>query len=358
MGELFPLLVRALDQSQIVAMQFLRVSRVRVTVRTQAYREELLKSQFMFEDVVIPVSPADRVAKVVYVRDLPFELSAESVQSVFSVFGEVYSVQFVYHKEFPTICTGTRIVLMSVQVPVPSTVIVLGFECRVWYPGQPLLCSICQEPGHLARACPLSGLCRRCKQPGHKAQEYPHGRSQPSRTVQSTPPAPVLSSVQPSCPVPSSVSHAVQSTPPVSVPCSVEPSSPGPSTVPMSVEPSHFVPSTVKPSISDLSTSVSDVSSEDEGAISSDSSVASSSLASVRFYASALPNVPPVTVSPSVADFKKLVSLVLTKVKLGAGSSQVRVLAVSLCKSHKLCLSNADLDCVVSAVSQVRPCPK
>ena len=45
MGELFPLLVRALDQSQIVAMQFLRVGCVRVTVRSQAYREELLKPQ-------------------------------------------------------------------------------------------------------------------------------------------------------------------------------------------------------------------------------------------------------------------------------------------------------------------------
>ena len=48
----------------------------------------------------------------------------------------------------------------------------------------------------------------------------------------------------------------------------------------------------------------------------------------------------------------------LTKVKVGAGPSQVRVLALSLCKSHKLCLSDADLDRVVSAVSQVRPCPK
>lgn len=128
-GELFPLLVRALDQSQIVAMHFLRVGCVRVTVRTQAYREKLLKPQFMFEDVIIPIRPADRVVKVVYVRDLPFDLSVESVQFVFSVFGEVYSVQFVYHKEFPTICTGTRTVLMSVQVPVPSTVNVLGFDC-------------------------------------------------------------------------------------------------------------------------------------------------------------------------------------------------------------------------------------
>ena len=33
-GKLFLLLVRALDQSQIVAMQFLPEGRVRVTVRT------------------------------------------------------------------------------------------------------------------------------------------------------------------------------------------------------------------------------------------------------------------------------------------------------------------------------------
>ena len=253
---------------------------------------------------------------------------------MFSVFGEVYSVQFMYRKEFPTICTGTRTVLMSVQIPVPSTVNVLSFECRVWYPGQPLLCCICQEPGHLPRACPLSGLCRRCKQPGHKAGECPHGRGQPSPSVQSTPPAPVQSSVEPSCPVPSSVSHAVQSTPPVSVPSSVGPSSPDPSTVPMSLEPSNSVPSTVqssessktdpstsKPSNSDLSTAVSDVSSDDEGAISCDSSVASSSFASFRFSTSTAPNVPPVTVSPSVADFKKLVSLSLTQVRFGARPS-------------------------------------
>ena len=223
---------------------------------------------------------------------------------------------------------------MSVQVPVPSTVNVLTFESRVWYPGQPLLCCIGQEPGHLPRACPLSGFCRRGNQPGHKAGECPHGRGQPSPSVQSTPPAPVPSSVEPSCPVPSSVSHAVQSTPPVSVPSSVEPSSPDPSTVPMSVEPSNSVPSTVqssessktdpsssKPSNSDLSTAVSDVSSDDEGAISSDSSVVSSSFVSFRFSTSTVPNVPPVTVSPSVADFKKLVSLLLTQVKFGAGPS-------------------------------------
>lgn len=88
-------------------------------LRTEAYGEELLSSKFMFEGVLIPVSSANHVAMVVY------------AQSVFFIFGDVFPVQFVYHREFPTICTGTRTLLMSVKDSVPSTVNVYGFECRV-----------------------------------------------------------------------------------------------------------------------------------------------------------------------------------------------------------------------------------
>ena len=45
-GELFPLLVRALHENEIVAMQFLRVGAVRVIVRYEAYREDLVSSEF------------------------------------------------------------------------------------------------------------------------------------------------------------------------------------------------------------------------------------------------------------------------------------------------------------------------
>ena len=105
--------------------------RVRVTVRSEAYREDLLSSEFRFEDTVVPVTPADCVAKSVYVRDLPFEVSDKSIVFVFSNYGKVYSVKSLFHNEFPVICTGTRIVLMSVNDPVPSVVNVHGFECRV-----------------------------------------------------------------------------------------------------------------------------------------------------------------------------------------------------------------------------------
>ena len=99
----------------------------------------------------------------------------------------MYSVKSVYHKEFPAICTGTRTVLMSVNASVPFIVNVHGFECRVWYPGQPAYCAVCRSCGHLSRACPLSGLCRHCKQPGHVARECMQAWIQPR------PPAPLAS---------------------------------------------------------------------------------------------------------------------------------------------------------------------
>ena len=71
---MFPLLVRALHENTIAPMQFLQGGHVRVTVRSEAYRKELLSSEFRFEDTVVPVTPVDCVAKFVYVRDLPYEV--------------------------------------------------------------------------------------------------------------------------------------------------------------------------------------------------------------------------------------------------------------------------------------------
>lgn len=137
----------------------------------------------MFEGVLIPVSSADHVAMVVY------------AQSVFSVFGDVFPVQFVYHREFPTICTGTRTLLMSVKDSVPSTVNVYGFEsCLVPWPTAHMF--------HLLRAWSLTlSLCWCCKQPSHMASECGQawGQPLPSSSVSvphvSTPPdpAPALS---------------------------------------------------------------------------------------------------------------------------------------------------------------------
>ena len=187
-------------------------------MRSEAYREDLLSSEFRLEDTVVPVTPADCVAKSVYVRDLPFEVSDKSIASVFSTYGKVYSVKSVYYNEFPAICTGTRIVLMSVNNPALSVVNVHGFECRVWCPGQPAFCSVCRSSGHLPRACPLSGLCGRCKQPGHVARECGQAWGQPRPSSSTS--VPSLSS-SPVDPDPDPVTDPVPDDPSPPVPASI-----------------------------------------------------------------------------------------------------------------------------------------
>ena len=191
-GDLCPLLVRALLASKISALQFLRGGRVRVTFREPAFREELLSNDLFFEDRLIPVTPAGVHVVTVYVRDLPVELSNDSVKSACSTYGEVYSVRHGFFKDFPDLQNGNRLILMSISNSIPSLLNVLGFVCRAWHPGQPVYCTICKESGHPPRTCPLSGLCRRCKQPGHVARECRQGRGQPRpSSVAPVDPAPV-----------------------------------------------------------------------------------------------------------------------------------------------------------------------
>ena len=158
LGDLCPLLVRALHANKISALQILRGGRVRVTVREPAFQEELLSNDLSFEGRKVPVTPAGVHVVTVYVRDLPVELSDETVKSAFSSYGEVYSVRHGYFKDFPDLRNGNRLILISVCNPIPSSLNVLGFVCRTWHPGQPVHCTICKESGHLlgrvpSRAC-------------------------------------------------------------------------------------------------------------------------------------------------------------------------------------------------------------
>ncbi|XP_044178254.1 uncharacterized protein LOC122960247 [Acropora millepora] len=338
-SEVAPQLLQALDVEKIAAVQFLKNGQVRVTCKTAEYRDDLLEgSTFLFGDVPIPVTAADQPIRSVFVRDLPFEVPDCDVKSAFESFGVVLSVHQCFFRDFPSVANGTRRLVMSFRGSIPSSVSVADFPVRVFHAGQPVVCSICHESGHLPRDCPFSGLCLRCKQPGHMARHctQPWGPSSSSSSSSSSPPVSTSSSV------PVSTSQSTSST-----------------TVPSTSVSSAL--SAPVPSVQSQSQVLSEASLEDREIAESSEAGASSSLSSsvtpvtVQSTPVAVSSVsPPTAVSPvsccsadvsprpprtSSADFKRLIRLVVPKIKLGSDVSVVKKQCIGLAKSHKLNVS-------------------
>ena len=384
-ADISPQLLNALGPDKVSAVQFLRNGRVRVTTKTTAYRDELLRgSSFRYGDVEVPVSAADALFLAVYVRDLPYEVPDADVVSVFKAFGVVLSIRPCFFKNFPSVANGTRVLQMSFTDPLPSTLYVASSPVRVWHPGQPAFCSVCREPGHLPRDCQYSGLCLKCRSPGHKARNCPSNMSTsaPSSVVPSSPastPEPTPEPSPPSTPAsfmstraPSPVPSSTPVPPPV---VSTSASTPVPPVPPPVVStsasaPVPSVPVTSVPSTSVLSVSVFPVSSptvqspvtstsnfqvpvfpvsadvplkEGEIAMFSEPSEAGAS-SSKPARSSNVPRVTPAN------DYKKLVRLVLPKVKPGSISSNVKKLCLSLVKTHRLNVSDDECSRIAESI--------
>ena len=78
------------------------------------------------------------------------------MKSVFERFGVVHSISPCFFRDFPSVSNGTRRLVMSFREAIPSSASVVDFPVHA---GQPVICSVCHESGHLLRACPFSGLC-------------------------------------------------------------------------------------------------------------------------------------------------------------------------------------------------------
>ena len=335
-SEVVPQLLQALDVEKIAAVQFLKNGQVRVTCKTAEYRDDLLEgSTFLFGDVPIPVTAADQPIRSVFVRDLLFEVPDCDVKSAFESFGVVLSVHQYFFRDFPSVANGTRRLVMSFRGSIPSSVSVADFPVRVFHAGQPVVCSICHESGHLPLDCPFSGLCLRCKQPGHMArhctQPWDPSSSSSSSSSSSIPPV-STSSAPVSSPqfVPSSVPSSSSS-----VPASTIQSTPVQSVLSTATVPSTSVSAPV-PSVQSHELTTPE---DGEVFMSSDLSVADAS-----------PPRRPRPCVPSSADYKKLVRLVLPKVKLGSDSSTVKKLCLSIVKTHKLSVSDDECARVAASV--------
>ena len=168
--DIVPELVRGLP-ADIKCLQFLSQGKVRITLGCADSALKCFEDGVHFKGSRLPVQSADPRARLVYVRDCPSEVSDASVRELLAPYGVVRRVVQVPHNKFPKISTGTRKVTMSVTKEIPSILRVAGFDCRVWYAGQPSVCPICRKPGHRVKQCPDHGKCRRCHQPGHVARQ-------------------------------------------------------------------------------------------------------------------------------------------------------------------------------------------
>ena len=170
-AEMVPNLLEILHVEDLRCVQFLRNGKVRVSFREKDVRDHYLVEGLRFGDHDIPVTKDGQKVTVLYIRDLPYEVPSDDLVDFFSNYGEVLTVERSVAVNFPGLCNGNRILKLILNEDLPYFLSVCGYQCRVWYRGQPLQCLVCRERGHRAQSCPLSGRCRYCHQVGHMARD-------------------------------------------------------------------------------------------------------------------------------------------------------------------------------------------
>ena len=170
-AEMTPNLLEILRVEDLRCVQFLRSGKVRVSFREKDMRDHYLVEGLRFGDLDIPVTKDGQKVTVLHIRDLPYEVSSEDLVNFFSNYGEVLTVERSVAANFPALCNGNRILKLILNEDLPYFLSVCGFQCRVWYRGQPLQCLVCRQRGHRVQSCPLSGRCRYCHQVGHMARD-------------------------------------------------------------------------------------------------------------------------------------------------------------------------------------------
>ena len=118
-SDVLPLVMKNLDADKILAVQFLRAGRVRLTFQGSDTCSQVLKDGLDFGDFSVELLPADDRLRTVHLRDLPVEIEEEVVFSFLGGYGEVLSVSHCFFDEYPNVRNGNRVakVLLDRDIP-------------------------------------------------------------------------------------------------------------------------------------------------------------------------------------------------------------------------------------------------
>ena len=153
-AEMLPKLLEILQVEDLRCVQFLRNGRVRVSFHEKETRDHFLSEGMLFEDEDIPVTKDGQKVTVLLIWDLPYEVASDDIIDFFSSYGEILTVERSVAASFLNLCNGNRILKLIFNEDLPYFMSVCGYQCHVWYRGQPIQCLVCRQFGHRAQFCP------------------------------------------------------------------------------------------------------------------------------------------------------------------------------------------------------------
>ena len=143
--------------SSVQSIQFVPGKNVQITFKDSKTKESIEKHEYIaINDVRCAVVGGGPKVQNVLIHHYPFEEDNHRLWIALSSFGEVRDIQYQHYPDLCSISTGTRVVKMVGNSPIPRSLDVGGYMCKTWYVGQPVECDICQG-GHVSKNCPLKG---------------------------------------------------------------------------------------------------------------------------------------------------------------------------------------------------------
>lgn len=162
---------------------------IRVTFSSPAaFQQAKSRERVQLFDVWCTIQGGGPPPTIVHVFDFPYEGSDDSIKVALRPFGTVKGIRQQTYISNRNVFNGTRMVSLVMENPPPRFLKIDGYNCRTWYRGQPLICNLCNGPGHRSAECPNKDKCRVCGQSGHIGRHCTNAWGGSRTLVESSPP--------------------------------------------------------------------------------------------------------------------------------------------------------------------------